>query len=102
MLIKNNWQAIRSSMAESAGKEYFRPFGDGRADGFEGWRINAAISAVGEIVMKMCMSNGKARLSNWGLSKNIGLDVKIKYELGQWQIKVLRQDRRRKRQAKNK
>jgi DNA polymerase-3 subunit gamma/tau len=79
--IRNNWQAIRSNMAESAGKNISGLLATAMPTELKDGLLTLQFPLSNEIIMQMCASNGKAAAIEAALSKNIGFDVKIKYEL---------------------
>jgi DNA polymerase III gamma/tau subunit len=77
--IKNNWQAVRSNMAASVSGLLASAVPTELKDSV----LTLQFPATASIIMQMCQSNGKAEVIESALSKSIGIDVKIKYELGQ-------------------
>jgi DNA polymerase-3 subunit gamma/tau len=81
--IKNNWQAIRNNMAESAGKNISGLLATAVPTDLTNGVLTLRFPASASIIMQMCMSSGKAEVIEAALGKSIGFEVKIKYELSQ-------------------
>jgi DNA polymerase-3 subunit gamma/tau len=81
--IKNNWQTIRGNIAESAGKNISGLLATAVPTALANGKLTLQFPASNAILMQMCQSNGKAEVIEAAISKCIGCEVKIAYELSQ-------------------
>jgi hypothetical protein len=81
--IKNNWQAIRGEIAESAGKNISGLLATAVPTALANGTLALQFPATNAILAQMCQANGKAEVIESAISKSIGCAVKVKYELSQ-------------------
>jgi DNA polymerase III subunit gamma/tau len=81
--IKNNWQAIRGEIAESAGKNISGLLATAVPTALANGTLTLQFPVTNAILMQMCQSNGKPEVIAAAIGKSIGCEVKVAYELGQ-------------------
>jgi DNA polymerase III subunit gamma/tau len=81
--IKGNWQTIRGDIAESAGKNISGLLATAVPMTLANGVLTLQFPATNAILMQMCQSNGKAAVIESAISKSIGCEVKVAYELAQ-------------------
>jgi DNA polymerase III subunit gamma/tau len=81
--IKNNWQAIRGEIAESAGRNISGLLATAVPMALTNGVLTLQFPPTGGFTIQMCQSNGKAEAIESAIGKSIGFNVKVAYELSQ-------------------